>query len=101
MKIVFDEIRITGGNQRQRLGTRVGHVGCGVEPILKEKEQAKDEAGGLALCEEIRRQKKRNQPLQKRASPKAKGWTEPAEQIMPSLMNDEVGIVNEEKPAAS
>src|SRR5208282_1469790 len=88
-EIVLDEIGITGCHQRQCLGASVGHVGSGVEPVLKEEKQAEDEAGGVALGEEVRGQEKRDKPLQQRASPEAKCGAKPAEQIMPAFVDDQ------------
>src|SRR5438270_7963266 len=99
VKIVFNEIGITGCNQRQNLRSRIGHISCGVEPIFEEEKPAEDERGHLAFGKEVCGEQKRDQPLQQRASPKAERWTEPSEQIVAALVNDEIGSVNEQESA--
>ena len=97
LKSCSTKVGVAGGDQGQRHGARVGHVGCGVEPVLEGEKQAEDEAGGLALSEEVHGQKKREQPLQQRASPKTKRGAEPTEQVVAALVDDEVGAVDEKK----
>ena len=97
VEIVLDKIRIARGDQRQFHRARISHVGRGVEPVLKEEKQAEDKARGLALGEKIRGQEKWHQPLQQGASPKAERRAEPSEQVVPALMDDEVGAVDEKK----
>src|SRR5208283_1303802 len=98
-EIVLDEIWIPRRYQREGLRPRVGHVGRGVEPVFEKEEQAEDKAGGLALGEEIHSQKKRDQPLQQRASPEAKRGAEPAEEIVSAFVDDQVGVVDEQESA--
>ena len=69
VEIVLNKFRVAGGDQGQNLRSRVGHVGCGVEPVLEKKEKAENETSGLPLVKEIHCQKKWHQPLQQRASP--------------------------------
>jgi len=50
---VLGKLRIAGGDQRQHLHPRIGHVGCGVQPVFKKEEQAEYKASRLTLREEI------------------------------------------------
>src|SRR5437764_7675552 len=99
VKIVFNEIGITGCNQRQNLRSRIGHISCGVEPVFEEEKTAEHERCQLAFRKEVCGEQKRDQPLQQRASPKAERCTEPSEQIVAALVNDEIGSVNEQESA--
>ena len=80
-EIVFHEIGIASRNQWQYLGSGVGHIGRGIEPVLEKEKQAENEARSLALREEIYGQQKWDQPLQQRPSPETQRGSEPAEQI--------------------
>ena len=97
VEVVLDEIGIACCYQRQDLGACVRHVGCGVEPVFKKEEQAEGKSGGLALAEKIDCQQERDEPLQQRPSPKTERGTEPSEEIVSALMDDEVGAINEEE----
>jgi len=99
VEIVLGEIGIAGGDQGQIHGAGVSHVGRGVEPVFEKEKCAEDEAGDLALAEKVYGQKKRDQPLQQRASPKAKRGAEPAKEIVPAFVDDQVGRVDEKKSA--
>lgn len=99
MEIVLYKIRISRCDQGQLLRPRVRHVSRRVEPILKEEEQAEDKSGRLPLCEEIRGQKKRHEPLQQRASPKSERGAEPSEQIVAAFVNNQIGRIDEQKSA--
>ena len=94
MEIMLDEIGIAGGYQRKNHGARVGHVGCGVEPVFEEEKRAEDESGGLALREEVGGKQERNQPLQQRASPKAESGAKPSEEIVAAFMDDQICAVD-------
>src|ERR1700737_1782532 len=52
--VVLNIIGIAGRNQWQNLGTRVGHVACGVEPVFEKEEQAERKGGHLPLVKEVR-----------------------------------------------
>jgi len=82
VKIVFNEIGITGCNQRQNLRSRIGHISCGVEPVFEEEKTAEHERCQLAFRKEVCGEQKRDQPLQQRASPQTERLTEPSEQIV-------------------
>ncbi len=96
---MFCKLGVASRNQWQFHGARIGHVGCGVEPVLEKEKQAEDKAGGLAPREEIDGEKKWDQPLEQRASPKAERGAEPSKQVVAAFVHDEVGHVDEEKSA--
>ena len=95
MKIVLDEIGISGCNQRKGLCSSVGHVRCRVEPVLEKEKKAEDEAERLTLRKEVGCQKKWDQPLQESAAPEAERGTKPSEKIVASFVNNQVGVVDE------
>lgn len=92
---MFNVITTTSAYQRQHLRTRVGHVGCGVEPVLEEKEQAEDEPSSLPLGKEVRCQSERHRPLQDRSTPDAECRAKPAEQQVTAFVDYQICEIDE------
>ena len=97
--VVLDVVGVSGGHEGQSHGAGVGHVGGGVEPVLKEEKHAEHEGRGLAFAEEIGCQQQRDQPLQNGSSPEAEGWAEPPEEQVAAFVDDKVGGVDEQVAA--
>ena len=98
-EIVLGKFRVAGGDQRQHLGARVGHVGCGVEPVFEEKEQGENEAGGLAVSKEVGREEEWDEPLENSSSPELERGAEPAKKIVAAFVDDQIGQIDEEHSA--
>jgi len=94
---MLNEIRITHRDQWQIHGASVGHVGRGVQPVLKEEEQGEDERRGLALREKVCGQEKRHQPLQDGSTPQSRNLSEPPEKKMAALVHHQIRQVDKEK----
>src|SRR5436305_1387203 len=60
--IVLGKFGIAQRDQRQFHHSRIGHVSCGVNPILEKEEKTEDESGNLPLVKEVNRQQQRHQP---------------------------------------
>ena len=94
---MLDEVGVSCGHERKRHGAGISHIGCGVQPVLEEKECREGEPEKLALSKEIYGKQQGDEPLQQRSAPKAKCWTEPSKQKMPAFVNDKVGRIDEEE----
>jgi hypothetical protein len=97
-KIVFGELRVVHGHQRQLHCTSIGHIGRGVDQVLEEKEEAEHESSQLAFVEKIAGKKKGHEPLQDGSSPKPQARAKPAEQRVPAFMHHHVRGIDEENP---
>src|SRR5215813_10486424 len=88
-------------DQRQRLGSRVGHVDGNVADALARPEEGHREGGELALVKEDQGAHGRQQHLEGRAAEHGEEARENEGKSMPRLMNDEVNTVEEPKRAAA
>src|SRR5262249_54529222 len=88
-------------NQRQRHRTRICHVSCGIEPVLKKEAETKGKRRGLALSKKVGSKQQWNQPLQDGASPDADGLPNPSEEKVAAFVNDPIGEIDEQKSAVA
>src|SRR5262249_44744737 len=88
-------------DQRQRLGSRVGHVDGSVADALARPEEGHREGGELPRVKEDRGAKGSEQHWEGRAAEQEEKARENEGKSIPRLMNDEVDTVEEPKRAAA
>jgi hypothetical protein len=93
-------VAILRAYQRQCRRAGIGHVGADVEEIFEKPEAAEGYGDGFALPPEEGGAEQGDNKLAERASENPDGVAEPTEEEVATLMNHEIGIVDEEKTSA-
>ncbi len=88
-------VAVFGADEGQCGGAGVGHVGADVEEIFEEPEDAKSEAGGFALPEEVDGAQERNEKFAKGPAENHDGVAEPTEEEMAAFVDDQIDVVEE------
>jgi hypothetical protein len=91
-------VALLRADERQGGRASVGHVGADVGKIFKEPKTAESEAGRFPLPEEVRSAQRRNEQFAERAAENHDGVAEPAKEKMPALVDDQIDVVEDEKP---
>src|SRR5712692_299057 len=88
-------VAVFGADEGQCGGAGVGHVGADVEEIFEEPEDAKSEAGGFALPEEIRGAEERDKEFNEGSAENHDGVAEPTEEKVSAFVDDQIDVVEE------
>jgi hypothetical protein len=92
-------IVFAAAKKRERLIAGVGHVGAYIRKVFEKPERRKGKSGGLTSKEEIRRAEERHEELPEGSAKNHYGFAEPTEKEVPALVNHQIDVIEEEKPA--
>jgi hypothetical protein len=93
-------IVFTAAKKRERLIAGVGHVGAYIRKVFEKPERRKGKSGSFTSKEEIRRAEERHEELPKGSAKNHYGFAKPTEKQVPALVNHQIDVIEEEKPAA-
>ena len=92
---------IAGADKRESECAGIRHVGADVEKVFKEPECAEGHPGGFAAEKEIRGADERDNEFGECAAENHESLAERAEEWVAGFVDHEIGVIEEEKVAAT